>query len=471
MRWKRARREAPARDGWAWLSLIPFGLGAWAPIVAGLRYRVVWWTAAGVFWTLVTLAGFVLAQTEPQGHDGAAGALLLLGWAGGAVTSFGIRSWKRRRAGRYEARQPRSSVHRDRWPWISLIPLGFGSWAPLVPAVRCRVWSWALAAFSGVAVTTTGCVLLAVASSPSGTNQTEGGIGAVLLIGAWVGGISASFAIRPRSEARRGIPDRRPPWPRPTQRSRQWSARYALAAYAATFVTVIVLGVLLDDVLDADITVGVGVLIVDAVLLAALVPLARRRGLAPADLGLRPTFAMRSMWWVFQALVLYLVFGLLWAVTFIGHSTRHEARDLSQAAHLGTVQIVIAVLAVAVSAPVVEEVFFRGLLYRSLRNRLAVVPAALAGGLLFGLVHITGYPLITLPVKAVFGVIACLLYERTGSILPGIALHSFVDASAIDLALTGNDTIVLIVAGTVVCALVGRAAYRRIMGIPAPVVG
>ncbi len=471
MLWRGTRRDGSTRDGWAWLSLIPFGLGAWAPIVAGVRYRVAWWTAAGVFWTLVTLAGFVLSASEPQGHNGAAGSLLLLGWVGGAVTSFGIRRWKRRRAGRYDAGRPSSSLRRDRWPWISMMPLGFGSWAPLVAAVRCRVWSWALAAFAGVAVTATGCVLLAIASSPSATNQTETGIGGILLIGAWVGGISASFAIRPRYETRRGIPDRRPPWPRPTQRSLQWSARYALAAYAATFVTVIVLGLLLDNVVDVHVTVGVGVLIVDAVLLAALLPLARRRGLALADLGLRPTLAMRSMWWVFQALVVYLVFGLLWAVTFIGHSARREAGDLSQAAHLGTVQIVIAVLAVAVSAPVVEEIFFRGLLYRSLRNRLPVVPAALAGGLLFGLVHITGYPLITLPVKAVFGVIACLLYERTGSIVPGIALHSFVDASAIDLALTGNDAIVLIVAGALAGALLVRAAYRKITGTPALVGG
>jgi membrane protease YdiL (CAAX protease family) len=79
-----------------------------------------------------------------------------------------------------------------------------------------------------------------------------------------------------------------------------------------------------------------------------------------------------------------------------------------------------------------------------LRNRLAVLPAALIAGAMFGLVHITSYPLDTLPVKAAFGVIACLLYERTGSLLPGIGLHSFVDASSIDVALTGNDLIVFV---------------------------
>jgi hypothetical protein len=62
---------------------------------------------------------------------------------------------------------------------------------------------------------------------------------------------------------------------------------------------------------------------------------------------------------------------------------------------------------------------------------------------MFSFVHITSYPLDTLPVKAAFEIMTCLLYERTGSLLPGIALHSFVDASAIDVSLSGNDLIVL----------------------------
>jgi membrane protease YdiL (CAAX protease family) len=94
--------------------------------------------------------------------------------------------------------------------------------------------------------------------------------------------------------------------------------------------------------------------------------------------------------------------------------------------------------------------------------------AALIVGLLFGLVHITGYPLITLPVKAAFGVLACLLYERTGSLIPGVALHSFVDASVTDLALTGNDIVVLIVAGTVTAVIVLRAGFLRFLRAPAP---
>jgi membrane protease YdiL (CAAX protease family) len=62
----------------------------------------------------------------------------------------------------------------------------------------------------------------------------------------------------------------------------------------------------------------------------------------------------------------------------------------------------------------------------------------LIAGSLFGLIHIFAYPLNTIPIKIVFGILMCLLYERTGSLLPGIAVHSFVDGTAADVAVTGN---------------------------------
>lgn len=103
--------------------------------------------------------------------------------------------------------------------------------------------------------------------------------------------------------------------------------------------------------------------------------------------------------------------------------------------------IVLAGLAATLGAPIVEEIFFRGVLYRSFRNRLGVLPASVIAGAIFGVLH-TQYPLIVRPELAFFGVIAALLYERTGSLLPGIAMHSFIDASGFEIALTGRETIV-----------------------------
>ena len=46
------------------------------------------------------------------------------------------------------------------------------------------------------------------------------------------------------------------------------------------------------------------------------------------------------------------------------------------------------------------------------------------------------------PQQAAFGIIACLLDERSGSLLPGIAFHMLLDASAFEFALTGTAWIV-----------------------------
>jgi membrane protease YdiL (CAAX protease family) len=61
---------------------------------------------------------------------------------------------------------------------------------------------------------------------------------------------------------------------------------------------------------------------------------------------------------------------------------------------------------------------------------------------MFGLVH-TQYPLAGKLAVASFSVITCLLYERTGSLLPGIAIHSLVDGSGFERALTGNVSVVI----------------------------
>jgi CAAX protease family protein len=358
------------------------------------------------------------------------------------------------------------AVRRDRWPWWSLLPFGLGSWAPIIAAVRCRVWWWGLLGIAGIAACVSGFAL-AQSSSAGGAHHTQAAVAGSLIYGSWFGGIVASFAIRPGYDARRGLPARgRPAWPRPSARSLEWSARYALTAFTIAFIAVILLGLVLRYLVGVHVEVGVGVLMVDAILLMGLVPLARKRGLSLSDLGVRPTIALRSLWLVVLAFVAYLVLAGLWTLAFISRSEQRAANILSGIHHLGTFDLVLTVIAVSLSAPIVEEIFFRGLLYRSLRNRLPVPQAALVAGLLFGLVHITGYPLITLPIKAAFGVIACLLYERTGSLLPGIALHSFVDASAVDFSLTGNDIIVLIVAGSLTTTLLLRAALLKTIRTP-----
>jgi CAAX protease family protein len=216
--------------------------------------------------------------------------------------------------------------------------------------------------------------------------------------------------------------------------------RYALAALVAVWVASGVVVVLLSLV-GVSVPSSVSPLIIEALFLASLVPLYRSGSLRIADLGLRRAPGARSVGYVLLGLLAYGGFAVLW--TALVHPPRASG-VFTGISHQDAVVIVLAGFVAAVGAPVVEEIFFRGFLYRSLRNRLGVVEASVIAGSLFGLGH-TQYPLIVRPELAFFGVLVCLLYERTGSLLPGIAMHSFLDASSFDVGLTGNDQVVVTV--------------------------
>jgi len=76
---------------WPWISLIPLGLGAWAPIYAGAKARKPLWIALGILWCLVVIGGWVAnGLSSHPGSDDLAGGLLILGWVGAIGTSFSL---------------------------------------------------------------------------------------------------------------------------------------------------------------------------------------------------------------------------------------------------------------------------------------------------------------------------------------------------------------------------------------------
>lgn len=71
-------------------------------------------------------------------------------------------------------------------------------------------------------------------------------------------------------------------------------------------------------------------------------------------------------------------------------------------------------------APFAEELFFRGVFYRWLRDRWGVWPGILISGLVFGALHgeisIAG-------AAAVLGFLLAWVYERSGSLWPAVLIH------------------------------------------------
>jgi membrane protease YdiL (CAAX protease family) len=250
-------------------------------------------------------------------------------------------------------------------------------------------------------------------------------------------------------------------WPTPTSRAQAWSVRYAITALVTAMATALAIAYVLRG-LGIEVPHGIGVLIVDGLFLATLLPLYRSGALRAVDLGLRRVPAARSVGLAILGLVAYGLSSVAWASWVHPPPVHSTFAGISEQS---TTVIVLTGFAAVLSAPVVEEIFFRGFLYRSLRNRMGILPACVLVGIVFGLGH-TQYPLLVRPVLASFGLIACLLYERTGSLLPGIAMHSYIDSSGFEYALSGRVTVVFyaFAALAVVFLLLGgvKAARRSL---------
>jgi membrane protease YdiL (CAAX protease family) len=163
------------------------------------------------------------------------------------------------------------------------------------------------------------------------------------------------------------------------------------------------------------------------VLLAIVVFFASRRaGRAWARLGLR-----RSPLWVVilmppAALGLQLLTGIISEVLspLLGGMKNPQDCNISQA--FGA-EPYLAVISIAVIAPVVEEIVFRGFIYGGLRPRLGVTLSVLLSAAVFALAHslsVGGSILLLGPSLFLAGVALALVYERSRSLVPGMVMHA-----------------------------------------------
>lgn len=119
----------------------------------------------------------------------------------------------------------------------------------------------------------------------------------------------------------------------------------------------------------------------------------------------------------------------------------------------GTLTVLILIVVVTVIGPLGEEVLFRGYIFRALRNRLSVWPAAIATGVLFAAIHLGWTPTVLIVPVLLFGVGMCLLYQWTGSLYPPIAMHALGNAMPLGAALDWTWQTPLLVAGSTLAAL------------------
>jgi membrane protease YdiL (CAAX protease family) len=221
--------------------------------------------------------------------------------------------------------------------------------------------------------------------------------------------------------------------PRPTFPYSNWGPAAALFGVVLALTTGILLGIpafLIDSPgEEGDLSSGASAFVqLGTALGFVIVPLvmAARGGLpisqALQNLGLRSFRIPTGLKWMAASLGAYLVFAALYA----GLVGEPEQEDIAEVLGPVPVQILLVVIAASIS----EEICFRGMLFGGLRERLPRLAAALLSAAVFGALHaVTG--LSAVPPLIAFGFILALLYEKTGSIVPGIVLHMLNNSAAL----------------------------------------
>jgi membrane protease YdiL (CAAX protease family)/uncharacterized RDD family membrane protein YckC len=204
-----------------------------------------------------------------------------------------------------------------------------------------------------------------------------------------------------------------------------WGPKTAIVGVLAAILGGVILGVpaiLIDNPPSSgDLSTAANVFVQFATVLGFIaVPLfvARRRSDSMREalrrLGVR-SFRPSAIKWMFAAAGVYIALAAVYSILI----TQPKQEDIASSFGPVWVQVLLIVICAATS----EELCFRGMLFSGIRERLPGFTAALASGVIFGALHaLTG--ITAVPPLIIFGTVLALLYERTGSILPGVILHA-----------------------------------------------
>jgi membrane protease YdiL (CAAX protease family) len=118
-------------------------------------------------------------------------------------------------------------------------------------------------------------------------------------------------------------------------------------------------------------------------------------------------------------LIPLLYLPIFWFTNFDTSDLEDPARGLTDRA-TDPLGVTMLVLIVGIGAPIIEEIFYRGLLQRALAHRFGTWPAILGSAAVFGASH---FQLLQLPALVLFGIVLGRLAHRTGRLAAPIAAH------------------------------------------------
>lgn len=187
-----------------------------------------------------------------------------------------------------------------------------------------------------------------------------------------------------------------------------------------------------DTIAAVAVSYGLSILIE----IGIIVWLMRLRRARIADLGLRPAklrwYLAAGGVYLIQAIAIVVIFALI--DRFVPGINTQEQQSVFDFGKQGLGWWVSFAAAVVV-APILEEIVFRGIIFAGFASRwhpvLAAVISSLAFAFLHGQVNVAIYTFL-------LGLALCWLYQKSGSIWPGILLHFANNLIAFLLLTSGN---------------------------------
>jgi len=165
-----------------------------------------------------------------------------------------------------------------------------------------------------------------------------------------------------------------------------------------------------------------------------------RYGISIGDFGFRIKNSIKYIFWGMTCYLMFLPLFFLTNILVLKLSQflniELKAQDvfslLTKTSDFSPAQFGLLILFVAVIGPLIEEIFFRGFLYRALKRKTGVYFALLISAVLFSLIHfnvMVFFPILWL------GIILGLLLEKTGSLIPCVAMHIMVNSISLTMLL------------------------------------
>lgn len=147
-----------------------------------------------------------------------------------------------------------------------------------------------------------------------------------------------------------------------------------------------------------------------------------------ADLGIGPAMRDRPLRALAAGLglgVAALIIGdlVVYIVQGLGLDTSGQETTLKSVHHASMVTFLPFVLAAAVSAPLVEETFFRGYVFRAMTVRYGLVAGIICSSVTFGALHLLGGVTWEATGLVAIGAVLAFGYSRTGNPLTNMTAH------------------------------------------------